>query len=136
LQGSPLIDKGSANIQGIWFDYFNHPRPYGAKNDIGAVEFNPLYAVEPGMASGAFMADVWPNPFSGLVTISYQNSGNAEVYLEICDLSGKRILSGSKRNKAAEESLFKMDLSDLPPGLYVYILHSKQGRTAGRIMKF
>lgn len=135
LQGSPLIDKGSSVVMGIWFDYYNHPRPYGAKNDIGAIEYNPLYAINPGLPSGSLTAEAKPNPFSGFITISCQVNDNDEVSLEICDLSGKSLYSGTNSNKAGEASSFQIDLSALPPGMYVYMLRSKQGRTAGRIMK-
>ena len=67
--------------------------------------------------------NVFPNPTSDYINISYDNTEGLILGFSICDAQGKKIkhlnnLSGNKSN---------INLNNLPNGLYGVILHSDYG---------
>jgi hypothetical protein len=68
---------------------------------------------------------IYPNPSTGLITVTSQlveNAGNGTVNFELCDLTGKVIYS-----KQLTQNLTTMDLSGIMKGVYVARLVSRMG---------
>ena len=68
----------------------------------------------------------YPNPAGDKTSISFVIKENAEIKLEMFDLSGKGMATFASGNYLAGKHIIKADLSDLPSGVYIYRLQSKE----------
>jgi hypothetical protein len=72
--------------------------------------------------------NVYPNPSSGVFNVEIPNVGNAEI--TIVTLAGQRVFSTT-----SDQSLVKVDLSDLAAGMYMVRVKTEQGLAVKKITK-
>ncbi len=84
---SSAIDAGiDVSEFGINYDINYDRRPMGAGYDLGAYEMNPDEFDE---ISPVFR--VFPNPFTGHITITFYQQSEGEVALQLYDIKGQRV---------------------------------------------
>lgn len=114
------------NTGSPYSDYFYEPSPNGSRINIGAFGGTPTASMSDKIPDvHHFMA--YPNPTSGLITISEEFVGN-EFY--VFSLSGKLLLQGVLDTNS-------IDLSNLSNGIYLIKIrahHSDHWRT-GKVVK-
>jgi hypothetical protein len=132
--GSPLIDAGYFDAEGVDFDLLNLPRPQGATYDIGAYEYQ-------GSATGiqntlfAKSSRAYPNPASERMTIEYNLPGTSVVYLDIYNTTGTRIYSEVQSAAPEGSRLIRVDVMNFPSGVYMFTLRSGSEIATGKMIK-
>ncbi len=66
---------------------------------------------------------VFPNPTSDILNLSYDNKKGTILGFSICDANGRSV----KSRKIATENRTSVNLNNLPNGIYGVILHSDYG---------
>jgi hypothetical protein len=134
--GSPLIDSAYADNKGVRFDFYHHPRPYGAASDIGAFEFNPAFLEVPdGLLLSGNLSAAYPNPVSTFLTIQYQIDSESDVFLDIYTQRGIHIVQWRQILTSAGSHSFKINVANYKPGIFLYTLHTATYSTSGRFIK-
>jgi hypothetical protein len=134
--GSPLIDAAYPDTKRIEFDANRNPRVYGSAPDIGAFEFNPAYLNIPITKKGLVLESViFPNPVKTLLTIHYKCESHLNVILNIYNLQGNRVIEKSQTSECGKGHKIIVNVSDLPPGVYIYQLHSGDQFLNGKFIK-
>jgi hypothetical protein len=132
--GSPLIDAGYFESEGINFDFLNNTRPQGSGYDIGAYEFTSgttgVQNISLGNSSRAF-----PNPAHLQMNIAYEFSKEADVLLDIYNLQGARIYSSVQQNIPAGGHTVTVDVGFFQAGLYMYTLRAGNELLTGKFVK-
>ncbi|MCX7736119.1 MAG: right-handed parallel beta-helix repeat-containing protein [Candidatus Kapabacteria bacterium] len=126
-QNSPAIDKGSSN-QAPRFDLSGNRRPMGKSYDIGAYEYFIESTVDDYIISD-ILVTIYPNPALDYIEIIY----NVETGLRpastdkinIYNILGECVLSVETQHAV---SLQRIDISNLPSGLYFVRLGDLVGR--------
>ncbi len=77
---------------------------------------------------------VYPNPFSGTLCIDLKNTGDTDVTVTCCDVSG-RIIQTQELKTTGNTSLHELEFQNLDKGLYVLTLQSATGKMIYRIVK-
>jgi hypothetical protein len=72
--------------------------------------------------------EIFPNPTNGFIQINADLGGRKE--LTVMTISGQTVLKDSFLNKKKT-----LDLSSLPPGMYLVKITSKDGNVTQRIIK-
>jgi hypothetical protein len=135
-EGSPLIDAAYPDTKRIYFDANRNPRIYGSAPDIGAYEFNPVYVNTFSPARNLVLKSaVFPNPVKTRLNIRYKCESQSGVTLNIYDLQGKRIIGKSQYSEYGNEHEIIVNVSNLPPGVYLYQLHSGNQLLNGKFIK-
>ena len=70
-----------------------------------------------------FKIDVFPNPTNGVVTIASEEATRVEVM----DASGRKVLTVENNNR--------IDLSNLPSGVYMLQITTPQGKALKRVIR-
>jgi hypothetical protein len=134
--GSKLIDAGSIDNKGIAFDFLHHARMYGSGFDIGAIEFNPAYLGTQSFPSADEKAlQLYPNPVNTWLNIAFHSTVTSEISLDIFDIKGNKILVSKQRVEAKSDNKFKVNVGDLTPGIYMFVLHSAKNAFSGKFIK-
>jgi hypothetical protein len=68
--------------------------------------------------------NIFPNPFTDLVTLSVNQGNNNVSMIKIMDALGKEI---KNTEVSVGQSSYSLDLSDLQPGMYFCNLYSSEG---------
>ena len=127
--GSPAINAGSnavyhtdsiPNLSQVTTDLANRPRIIGNTVDLGAYEYGTATSINAPQAL-AVPFSVYPNPTTGIVYI--ETNGNTLPEVRIYTVIGKltRITKGNK-----------IDLSDLPNGVYILQIENQRVRVVKR----
>lgn len=75
---------------------------------------------------------IYPNPTAGLLTVDFaDNTKNQAVVVEIYDIIGNRL----ERKTAVGMDKITLDLSEMPPGIYIITLHGGRFKTHQKIIK-
>ncbi len=77
----------------------------------------------------------YPNPFSSKTTISFQLSQQAYVKLDIYNINGKLITTLKDQNLDTGYYEVMLDGSDLPSGIYTYVLRTGSHVENGKMIK-
>ncbi len=134
--GSVLIDKAFPDTKNIDFDANRKPRIFGSAPDIGAFEFNPAYLNIPSAAKVLVLESViFPNPVKTLLTIHCKCESQLAVILNIYNLQGSRVIEKSQNSDNCKVLEIIVDVSNLPPGVYIYQLHSGKQFLNGKFIK-
>ena len=72
---------------------------------------------------------VFPNPARDFAEFRVGNAGTGETALRLFDLQGRTVKQSQFSGMRA-----RIDLSELPPGVYLYELHGKNWRSGGKIV--
>lgn len=86
-------------------------------------------AAEPPLSHVSAPVSVGPNPLSGHGTVRFELERPAPIRWELFDVRGRRLASGSPGSFPAGPASFPLDVSALPPGLYVLRLQADQTTT-------
>ena len=133
LQDSPLINEAWAESLNIAFDYFYTVRPYGAAADIGAVEYDPSVAG----ISGQLISKpiLFPNPVKTWLTVNYTVEKPSEIFTGIYSLNGTLVFQSKEQSKPGEIQTRNINVTNLPPGIYLYSLRSGNSNMTGKFIK-
>ncbi|MDO9255331.1 MAG: T9SS type A sorting domain-containing protein [Bacteroidales bacterium] len=134
--GSVLIDNAFPDTKNIDFDANGKPRIFGSAPDIGAFEFNPAYVNIPVTAKSLVLESaVFPNPVKTMLTIHYNSESQLAVILNIYNLQGSRVIEKSQNPDKGKDHEIVVRVSNLPPGVYIYQLHSGKQFVSGKFIK-
>jgi predicted outer membrane repeat protein len=111
--GSPAIDAGSSALVE---DQRGVARPYQARPDIGAYEFDPSTSSAPALPSSLLL---FPNPASGWAAL---RTALPILELRCLDLRGRLVAS---QKPLATEARFSVE--GWPPGIYCIELQTAEG---------
>jgi hypothetical protein len=133
---SPLIDSAYYDNKGVVLDYYHHPRPVGIASDIGAVEFKPEYLNMPsGSTNLGVRPLLFPDPVKTWLCIQYQNIDQVRTSLDIYNLQGNRVISGDYPFLPGSIQVINVNVTFLPPGIYIYRLSSGLQKVSGKFNK-
>jgi hypothetical protein len=133
--GSPLIDAGYYQGEGVTFDYNNNPRPIGVGFDIGIYEFNSEIT---GIQSIATVTDAlrsYPNPARVQMNIDYELLVASDVILDIYSLEGEKLLTKVQTSVPAGNHVISQDVVALSSGIYMFRLQTGSKVMTGRFIK-
>lgn len=133
LPESVLRNAAWADTRSITFDYFHNARPYGPAADIGAVEYNPSAAT--GTGQSIAQPKVFPNPANSWLTISYKVMADSEVGIFVYNQAGKLVMENHQQAIPGSGQLIRINVSKLPPGLYLFSLKSGCETINGKFIK-
>ena len=133
--GSPLIDAGYYDDEGVNFDFLHHFRPQGAGFDIGAYEYGLSLAGIQLIDTNKDHSYPYPNPSRVQMTIEYEFSNNSDVQLDIYNLQGERLYSAIQSSVPAGSHTISVNVLDLPAGLYMYTLRAGNEVVTGKFIK-
>ena len=85
-------------------------------------------------AGGYSLDQSYPNPTNGNTSFTYVTPKETEVRLTLVDLTGKLIRTLVTGNVSQGEHTLTFDASNLPSGLYVYVLESGSTRLARQMV--
>ncbi|MCZ7556173.1 MAG: T9SS type A sorting domain-containing protein [Bacteroidia bacterium] len=118
-----VVDAGS-DLGGLVPDDMDKtPRPQASAMDIGAHEWKEATSTDEIPDASGF--SVYPNPGSGLCTVSTVGAG---FTLTVSDVLGRRVLT-----TPAFGSSLCVDLRAQPPGVYFFMLRNGNGRVLSLI---
>lgn len=136
VAGSPLIDAAYTQSMGIDFDFCYFARLNGSVSDIGAYEFDLLH---PGVLAGTNNLipelRLYPNPVRSLLSIRFEVLAESVSRLNVYDLEGNYILGKSQPYIPGKEQVIELQIENLKPGIYLYILSSGGKTNSGRFIK-
>lgn len=104
---------------------------WGWALDYVSIQEPPLTPVIPEIKESS--VSIFPNPSQGNVTMEYILKNPSDITIHVADIYGKtsgRLLTASRKAGYHSENL---DLSGMAQGTYLIILHSAEGRMAGKI---
>ncbi|MDD5570169.1 MAG: T9SS type A sorting domain-containing protein [Bacteroidales bacterium] len=121
---SPCIDTGITSII-VTEDYNQTLRPQGNKYDIGAFE----YIIPTGIENKNNLNEIhiYPNPANTQITIEFSSQYSV---VSIYNLSGQEI----KKLRAMSHEL-RVDISNLPSGIYFVKVVNEDGVSVGKFVK-
>ena len=96
---------------------------------------SPTAVHAPPVSSGSMLSQNYPNPASGTVTIEYTLERKSWAVLMLTDLLGRRVATLLDKECDAGIGSISVDVSTLPPGLYVYTIVTEwksETRTMGK----
>jgi subtilase family serine protease len=89
---------------------------------IGILTVTTPTASEDGLAAPALRLDVWPNPASGTVRLTYALAASGRARLILYDVLGREVAVAADGARTAGDHEATLDLSALPSGRYVVVL--------------
>lgn len=75
-----------------------------------------------------------PNPAADVATIKYVLQQNANVTLNVYDMTGKNIISRNEGTKTAGANTMQLDVSQLPAGVYYYTVGADNSRLSNKMV--
>lgn len=94
----------------------------------------PLIDVQSTTSSDAYLENktfklypVYPNPVSETLNLHFNQKIASETSIHIFDLNGRKVLNTSFGNLPAGESIQKVSVSGLNPGVYTYVIMTQEG---------
>jgi len=133
LFNSPCIDAGTSCYVNGSDTLFKSSIPVlGNEIDMGAYEYDPGFLIKgPYLRYFDHQIDIYPNPSSGIITIDGLDLLSKEkCILEIRSISGTVLI-----RKEVHEITTMINISELPPGLYICNLQTHNIQRAYRIIK-
>jgi hypothetical protein len=126
ISGGPCHNTGidELTVNGVTYfapdiDFDGTPRPQGAEWDIGADECLMIRLPEFIEQNSSFNIFLSPNPTSKTTTLSFQLKERKEVSINLFSMQGELVESIHLGIKQAGEHHQKLDLSQLPDGVYL-----------------
>ena len=102
---------------------------YTTSTPIVRMNFSPAVSVSENEIADATLGQNYPNPTTGNTSIDYTLTSNANVTIEITDLSGKVIEVINEGSRVAGTYTVNLDYSNLSAGTYFYSLTTENGKT-------
>jgi len=105
----------------------------------GAVQAQVKYSLTTGVANdnpaSMTIGPAYPNPSSGMISIPFHHTHDADVILQISDATGRLVFERVLRVVQNGFHELKMDLSALTPGFYQYRLAGATGSAEGKLIR-
>lgn len=139
---SPCIDAGTPDINGLnlpYNDLMGNIRVYDGDSiataiiDLGPYEYGSLVAV-PEYNSVDLKIQVYPNPFTNLVTLSYNLKHPGSVHFSVYNRIGQLIYGRSEYQQHGSQQL-QWDAKSQPEGLYFFTLTVGGQVATGKLLK-
>ena len=118
--------------------------PYDGRNGSGqmgwasSIEVTVINSSNQQMKSGRFLDEealvVYPNPVESGFVVEMNFGGAGGVDLQLVDMVGKKVLSQAFRSEQ-DNWTRKLDISELPAGLYQLVVDTQVGRSYRQIVK-
>lgn len=89
----------------------------GASFNIDWIEFNLTNSVNENNYSNSFY--LYPNPSSGIINLVFSNHPEKGTEIQLMDLTGRVVKSGTLPITTSGNTTFQLDLSNLLPGIYL-----------------
>ncbi len=137
LPTSPAIDRGVpvGSADGISLrptHQYLHPaageaRTLHSRIDCGAFEHSPPVGVmgtDPAAATGLRIVSIAPHPVQGAARISFSHDRHETLLLRIADAAGRSVRPQRTVSSRPGRQSVDIDLTALPPGLYIVTLHA------------
>ncbi|MFL5754124.1 MAG: SBBP repeat-containing protein [Bacteroidia bacterium] len=158
MNGPVLTATSSVPVAAYqWYDYncsTNASSPIAGANSVNyTITVSSCYVVEitdtngcrsssspvivtVGINEGPFTAySVYPNPAGNNVTIQYPAASTEKIQLSIYNVTGEKVMSNSLLFSAGSDKQ-SLDLSALPPGVYMMeLINGKGERSVRRLLK-
>jgi hypothetical protein len=68
----------------------------------------------------------YPNPFNQSTAIAFELSGGSDVFIEVMDMTGRKVLDRAEGFKPAGKHMATLDAAGLEAGIYYYTLKAGQ----------
>jgi len=131
---SPLINKAEVD-KDINFDFSGTARPIGLKSDIGAFEYNgSLTAAEESLVLNDEIR-LLQNPVHEFLTFSIPQIADNTIYLDIYDLTGKKISELKTQYYPSEIMTIQASILNISPGIYIYTIRAGEYANSGKFIK-
>jgi hypothetical protein len=88
----------------------------------------------PGTITEASVSQNYPNPFSNTTTITVNLKDNADLSLEVTNLTGQQIMLKERGYVNAGTYFFQVDASDLPTGIYFYTVTANESQVTRKMI--
>jgi hypothetical protein len=92
------------------------------------MNFDASIGIQETKIDEASLGQNFPNPSNGVTSFNYTLANNANVMIEISDLSGKVIEVINEGSKTAGTYTVQLDYSNLSAGTYFYTLSTENGK--------
>ncbi|MFK7785674.1 MAG: T9SS type A sorting domain-containing protein [Crocinitomicaceae bacterium] len=133
LYTSPCIDAGD-NSGVAEVDLLFNPRILYSTVDMGAYEYGqPTGAIDEN--SLILNVEVFPNPTSDVLNLSFQNLGKEVVGISLTDIHGRRIKTIFSDEDSQDLVEYQVDVSNLESGVYFMIIQSNTAQITKRFVK-
>lgn len=132
---SPLINAADMNAKVVVsFDFLNHPRPYAAKSDIGAFEYESTTSSDE-LKTDTLNRQSWllQNPVTDILKIGLRPELDDDVILEIISVKG--VVIPKQMEIKAGTHLIEANVESLTSGIYFYLIRTKKYTTSGKFIK-
>lgn len=135
---SPVLDKGTDSYLSTGNELYFAPayditglsRPWGLGYDMGAYEYG-FVGTGPGEANET---NIYPNPFTNTVTISYTTYSSGPVKIEVFDRIGRKVKELYSGNRAAGTYKVTWNAAGMPAGLYFLRIQKGNQAETGRMI--
>jgi len=136
LANSPAIDTGVPDTTGMNFpaiDLIGMPRVLQGRIDMGAYE-SSIVGLNNSRFESSNSVNCFPNPTSGIMSISFTITYPGKCKLELFDCFGKEIFMLVNEDLYEGNYIEKFDVSTLIPGIYIYSLTTGNQKINGKIV--
>lgn len=132
------VQNATQTLDGTWIDNYT-------QNDslLNNLAIYPIVVINaPTSVKGITKKDLtlfgaFPNPASNAVNVKFELAKEADVNVQIMDMSDRMVKTTTKNNIGAGAHTMQLDLSDLPNGSYIYLIKTSLGDgIAGKIEVF
>ena len=112
--------------------YVTGAGPTGANSDYIGIDSVAYITTFSGIENHYNLTDFnfFPNPSNGIVKVSIKAQGNQERTINVCDMLGNIVFS-----KVYSNTLFDMDLTSLPSGMYFINVIDENGTSSKKLIK-
>ena len=83
---------------------------------------------------GTFALRVSPNPFTSALYLTFDSARQQDMEFELRDLNGRNVFA-AHLNATAGENSAELQISDIPSGIYVGLLHSSEGTDVQKLIR-
>ena len=102
---------------------------------VALVETDGALASEPGLptSEATLSLDVWPNPARGAVSVRVSSAVSGAALVEVFDVRGRRVWSGSQPLAAGELATLSVEADEWAPGVYAVRVRTGSAVVSTRI---
>ncbi len=112
--------------------YFDNNPPI-TTNTATTVIVDPLSVPENGL--GICNMKLYPNPATGNITVALPKLTGENAQVEIFNVLGSVVYSGTQMNEAIKSQLLQLDISEFPAGVYTVVYTDDTNMSAARFVK-
>ncbi|MFN7329332.1 MAG: T9SS type A sorting domain-containing protein, partial [Bacteroidota bacterium] len=119
-----LVDENKINNDIFFKNFLSGPKEEGTGNYENIVLAEQVISgVQENFVAERFgLLDCFPNPAKESTTVRFRINNTSHVTINLLDNSGKQLKTVISEEKTEGEHSVKIELSDVPPGFYLYQL--------------